>query len=59
MSEEGFFSKYISQPIKNFYNYVTGKSTEESNDVRVNSEGSADFAVDQDIPPSTGENDVI
>ncbi|WP_223823074.1 MULTISPECIES: hypothetical protein [Wolbachia] len=32
MSEEGFFSKYISQPVKKFYNYITGK-TEESDDV--------------------------
>ncbi|MFP3015945.1 MAG: hypothetical protein ACEY3B_06740 [Wolbachia sp.] len=33
MSEEGFFSKYISQPVKKFYNYITGK-TEESDNVQ-------------------------
>ncbi|ACN95217.1 MULTISPECIES: hypothetical protein [Wolbachia] len=59
MSEEGFFSKYISQPVKKFYNYITGK-TEESDNVQ----STADDIVQEsseslDTHVQSNENDII
>ncbi|WP_395463522.1 hypothetical protein [Wolbachia endosymbiont of Cantharis cryptica] len=70
MTEEGFFSNYISRPIKKVYNYFTGKTKESdnvkstaddlqstANDVHVNLlEESADFLVNPDIIPPTGDH---
>ncbi|MFP3023066.1 MAG: hypothetical protein ACEY3K_09220 [Wolbachia sp.] len=58
---EGFFSRYIGQPIKNFYNYVTGKkevSKEVSDDMQntANQESSELLKTDvqsNDVPPSS------
>jgi len=54
---EGFFSRYIGQPIKNFYNYVTGKK-EVSDDMQntANQESSELLETDvqsNDVPPSS------
>lgn len=54
---EGFFSRYIGQPIKNFYNYVTGKK-EVSDDMQntANQESSELLEIDvqsNDVPPSS------
>jgi hypothetical protein len=49
-----WFDKYISQPVKSFYNYVTGNTEQPG------PEGSTDFSADQhDIIPSSGDNDII
>ncbi len=62
MSEEGFFSKYISQPVKKFYNYITGKTKESDNvqstadDVHnIVQEGSESL----DTHVQSNENDII
>lgn len=56
-----WFSDYIFQPVKNVcnnvYHYVTGKSSEEV-DTYANSEGSANFAIDEHAFP-TNENDIL
>ena len=54
---EGFFSRYIGQPIKNFYNYVTGKK-EVCDDMQntANQESSELLETDvqsNDVPPSS------
>ncbi|WP_264374746.1 MULTISPECIES: hypothetical protein [unclassified Wolbachia] len=54
---EGFFSRYIGQPIKNFYNYVTGKK-EVSDDMQntANQESSELLETDvqsNDVPPNS------
>ncbi|OCA06024.1 hypothetical protein [Wolbachia endosymbiont of Trichogramma pretiosum] len=54
---EGFFSRYIGQPIKNFYNYITGKE-EVSDDMQntANQESSELLETDvqsNDVPPSS------
>lgn len=54
---EGFFSRYIGQPIKNSYNYVTGKK-EVSDDMQntANQESSELLETDvqsNDVPPSS------
>lgn len=54
---EGFFSRYIGQPIKNFYNYVTGKK-EVSDDMQntANQESSELLETDMqsnDVLPSS------
>lgn len=62
MSEEGFFSRYISQPVKKFYNYITGKTEELDNvqstadDVHnIVQEGSESL----DTHVQSNENDII
>ncbi len=54
---EGFFSRYIGQPINFFYNYVTGKK-EVSDDMQntANQESSELLETDvqsNDVPPSS------
>ncbi|WP_254229713.1 hypothetical protein [Wolbachia pipientis] len=54
---EGFFSRYIGQPIKNFYNYVTEKK-EVSDDMQntANQESSELLETDvqsNDVPPNS------
>lgn len=54
---EGFFSRYIGQPIKNFYNYVARKK-EVSDDMQntANQESSELLETDvqsNDVPPSS------
>ncbi len=54
---EGFFSRYIGQPIKNFYNYVKGKK-EVSDDMQntADQESSELLETDvqsNDVPPSS------
>ncbi|WGJ61733.1 hypothetical protein [Wolbachia endosymbiont of Frankliniella intonsa] len=54
---EGFFSRYIGHPIKNFYNYVTGKK-EVSDDMQntANQESSELLETDvqsNDVPPNS------
>lgn len=54
---EGFFSRYIGKPIKDFYHYVTGKK-EVSDDMQntANQESSELLETDvqsNDVPPSS------
>ncbi len=59
MSEEGFFSKYISQPVKKFYNYITGK-IEESDDVAGDVHNIAQGDSESlDTHVQSNENDII
>ncbi len=62
MSEEGFFSKYISQPVKKFYNYITGK-TEESDNVQSTADDVHNIAQESseslDTHVQSNENDII
>lgn len=59
MSEEGFFSKYISQPVKKFYNYITGK-TEELNDVQSTAGGIVQESSESlDTHIQSNKNDLI
>ncbi|WP_341822513.1 MULTISPECIES: hypothetical protein [unclassified Wolbachia] len=62
MSEEGFFSKYISQPVKKFYNYITGK-TEESDNVQSTADDVHNIVQENseslDTHVQSNENDII
>ncbi|WP_265045433.1 MULTISPECIES: hypothetical protein [unclassified Wolbachia] len=62
MSKEGFFSKYISQPVKKFYNYITGK-TEESDNVQSTADDVHNIAQENseslDTHVQSNENDII
>lgn len=62
MSEEGFFSKYISQPVKKFYNYITGK-TEESDNVQSTEDDLHNIVQESseslDAHVQSNENDII
>lgn len=59
MSEEGFFSKYVCQPVKKFYNYITGK-TEELNDVQSTADGIVQESSESlDTHIQSNENDII
>ncbi|MGL9758179.1 MAG: hypothetical protein ACR5LA_04945 [Wolbachia sp.] len=59
MTEEGFFSKYISQPVKKFYNYITGK-TEELNDVQSTADNIVQESSESlDTHIQSNENDII
>jgi len=51
MSEEGFFSKYIVQPMKNFYNKCASFWKKDASD---NMQSTAD-----DIVQESYENDII
>ncbi len=51
---EGFFSRYIGQPIKNFYNYVTGKK-EVSNDMQNTANQESSELLETDVQ----SNDVL
>ncbi|WP_353282636.1 hypothetical protein [Wolbachia endosymbiont (group A) of Pogonocherus hispidulus] len=62
MSEEGFFSKYISKPVKKFYNYITGK-TEELDNVQSTADDAHNIAQESseslDTHVQSNENDII
>lgn len=62
MSEEGFFSKYISQPMKKFYNCITGK-TEESDNVQSTADDVHNIVQENseslDTHVQSNENDII
>ncbi|WP_374698928.1 hypothetical protein [Wolbachia endosymbiont (group B) of Limnophora tigrina] len=62
MNEEGFFSKYVCQPVKKFYNYITGK-TEELNDVQSTADDVHNIAQENseslDTHVQSNENDII
>lgn len=58
---KGFFSEYIGQPIKNFYNYVTGKK-EVSDDMQNTANQESPEFLDTDVQSGdvqSNENDII
>ncbi|MCA7010822.1 hypothetical protein [Wolbachia endosymbiont of Tribolium confusum] len=58
---EGFFSRYIGQPIKNFYNYVTGKKEVLDDTQNTTNQESSEF-LDIGVQSSdvqSNENDIM
>ncbi|WCR58280.1 hypothetical protein [Wolbachia endosymbiont of Ctenocephalides felis wCfeJ] len=60
MSEEGLFSKYISNPVKKFYNYVTGKIEELGGVQNTASDGAMQESSESSASHiQSNENDII